>query len=95
LGAPQQSSTVSDYGGQQFVIPDDFIAVLARPGSVAGMKNSRGFSSVVLFQETKRALKPNTFPDPRSERVEVAIQDMFTTDVVAPDCCFAIGSAVA
>lgn len=95
LGAPQQSASVPDFAGQQFVIPDDFIAVLSRPGSVAGMKNSRGFSSVVLFQETKRALKPSTFPDPRSERMEVAIQDMFTTDMVAPDCSFAIGSAVA
>ena len=95
LGAPVSSSTDADYGNQQFVIPDDFFAVLARPGSVAGMKNSRGFSSLALFQNTKRALKPTTFPDMRSERVEVAIQDMFTVDMVAPDCSFAIGSVAA
>jgi hypothetical protein len=86
---------ISDYGAQEYVIPDDFISVLTRPGSVVGMRGSTGFSSVVLFQNKKRALKPTTFPDVRSERVEVAMEDMFTLDHVAPDCSFAIGSAVA
>lgn len=95
LGAPVQNSTVADYGLQTHVIPDDFICVMARPGSVAGMKGGKPFSAMVLFQNTKRALKPSTFPDQRSERVEVAVEDMFTADMVAPDCAFAIGSAVA
>jgi len=101
LGAPIDQSAaditagVSDYGGQTYVIPDDFVAVLSRPGSVTGMKGSQGFSSVVLFQNKSRALKPSTFPDVRSERVEVAMEDMFTTEFVAPDTAFGIGSAVA
>lgn len=94
LGAPIEASTAdADYGLQQYVIPDDFIAVLARPGSVAGMKNSRGFSAIALFQNTKRALKPTTFPDQRSQRFEVAVEDMFGVDMVAPDCAFAVGNA--
>ncbi len=101
LGPPLDQSAadilagVSDYGNQEYVIPDNFIAVLTRPGSVVGMRGSTGFSSVVLFQNKKRALKPTTFPDVRSERVETAIEDMFTVDHVAPDCSFAVGSAVA
>lgn len=101
LGPPIDQSAadiaagISDYGGQQYVIPDDFIAVLSRPGSVVGMRGSTGFSSLVLFQNKKRALKPTTFPDVRSERVEVAMEDQFTVSLVAPDCSFAIGSAVA
>lgn len=101
LGAPSDLSAAniaagqSDYGGQQYVVPDDFIGVLSRPGSVAGMKGSQGFSSMVLFQNKSRALKPTTFPDVRSERVEVAMEDMFTTDLVAPDSTFSVGSAVA
>lgn len=101
LGAPLDQSAadiaagISDYGNQIYVLPDDFIAVLTRPGSVVGMRGSTGFSSVVVFQNKKRALKPTTFPDIRSERVEVAMEDMFTVDLVAPDCSFAIGSAVA
>lgn len=101
LGAPLDQSAadiaagVSDYGQQVYVIPDDFVAVLTRPGSVVGMRGSTGFSSVVLFQNKKRALKPSTFPDVRSERVEVAIEDQFTVQHVAPDCSFAVGSAAA
>lgn len=101
LGAPLDQSAadiaagVSDYGQQIYVIPDDFIAFLTRPGSVTGMRGSTGFSSVVLFQNKKRALKPTTFPDARSERVEVAMEDQFTVDHVAPDCSWAIGSAAA
>ncbi len=95
LGPPIQSTTVADYGLQTYVIPNDFIAVLARPGSVAGMKGSKPFSAMALFQNTKRALKPTTFPDIRSQRVEVALEDMFTTDMVAPDCAFAVGDASA
>ncbi len=101
LGPPVDQSAsditagVSDYGNQQYVIPDDAIFVLTRPGSVVGLRGSTGFSSVVLFQDKKRALKPSTFPDPRSERVEVAVEDRFTVDHVAPDCSFAIGSAAA
>jgi len=95
LGAPVDSATDADYGQQQYVIPDDFFAFLARPGSVTGMEGSRGFSSVVVFQNANRALKPTTFQDIRSERVEVAIEDMFTTDLVAPDCSFAMGTGLA
>lgn len=93
FGAPIDSPTDADYGMQSYVIPDDFIAVATRPGSVAGMANSASFSSVVLFQNKERALKPSTFPDVRSERVEVAMEDMFTVDLVAPDCTIAIGDA--
>jgi len=101
LGAPLDPtaanivSGINDYGNQSYVLPDDFIAVLTRPGSVVGMKGSKGFSSMVLFQNKSRALKPTTFPDVRNERVEVAMEDMFTTELVAPDCTFGIGSAVA
>lgn len=101
LGAPLDltpadiAAGLSDYGQQQYVIPDDSIFVLSRPGSVVGMRGSMGYSSVVLFQNKKRALKPTTFPDVRSERVEVAVEDMFTTEHVAPDCSFAIGNAAA
>lgn len=94
-GSPIMSLTDADYGQQTYVIPDDFVAILARPGSVAGMAGSRGFSSLVLFQNEERALKPVTFPDVRNERVEVAIEDMFTSEMVAPDCAFAVGDVVA
>jgi len=101
LGPPLDPTTaniaagITDYGNQQYVIPDDFIAVLTRPGTVVGLRGSTGFSSVVLFQNKSRALKPTTFPDVRSERVEVAMEDHFTVDHVAPDCSFAVGSAAA
>lgn len=95
LGAPVDSATDADYGQQQYVLPDNFVAILARPGSVTGMEGSRGFSSVVIFQNANRALKPVTFQDIRSERVEVAIEDMFTAEHVAPDCSFALGTGLA
>lgn len=94
LGAPVDSPTDSDYGNQAYTLPDDFWSVVARPGSIAGMRGSMGYSSIVLFQNKSRALKPTTFPDVRSERVEVAIEDMFTTELVAPDATMAIGSVV-
>jgi hypothetical protein len=93
LGAPLDSDTDADYGNQTYTLPDDFFAVVSRPGSIAGMKGSMGYSSIVLFQNKSRALKPTTFPDVRSERVEVAMEDMFTLELVAPDATMAVGNA--
>lgn len=95
VGAPSGAADDVDYGRQSYLIPDDFISVLTRPGSVVGLRGSQGYSSVVLFQNKERALKPTTFPDMRNDRTEVAVEDMFTMEMVAPDCSFAIGSAVA
>lgn len=95
LGAPYDSTTTPDYGFQQYLLPDDFLAVLTRPGSVAGMRGSRSFSSIMLFQNKSRALKPSTFPDMRSDRTEVAVEDMFTLEMVAPDASWAMGSLLA
>ncbi len=92
LGAPVlDSSTVPDFGKQQYVIPDDFVSIVTRAGSVAGMEGSAGFSSVVLFQNKSRALKPTTIPDLRNERLEVAVEDMFTVSMVSPETAFGMG----
>ncbi len=92
LGAPVlDSSTVPDFGKQQYVIPDDFVSIATRAGSVAGMEGSAGFSSVVLFQNKSRALKPTTIPDLRNERLEVAVEDMFTVEMVSPETAFGMG----
>lgn len=94
LGPPvADSSTVPDFGRQQYVIPDDFISVCTRAGTVAGMSGSAGFSSVVLFQNKSRAMKPTTIPDIRNERLEVALEDMFTAEMVSPETAFGIGDA--
>lgn len=96
LGAPvADSSSIPDFGRQQYVIPDNFVGVVSRAGTVAGMSGSAGFSSVVLFQNKNRALKPTTIPDIRNERLEVAIEDMFTAEMVSPETAFAVGDGSA
>lgn len=92
LGAPVDSTTDADYGNQAYTLPDDWWGVVSRPGSIAGMRGTMGYSSIVLFQNKSRALKPTTFPDPRSERVECAMEDMFTLELVAPDATMAVGN---
>lgn len=94
IGAPVDSPTDADYGNQAYTLADDFFAIVSRPGSVTGMKGSTGFSSIVLFQNKSRALKPTTFLDQRSERIEVAMEDMFTLELVAPDATMAVGNGI-
>jgi hypothetical protein len=75
---------------QTFVIPDGLFAIVSRPGSVTGMAGSSSFSTVAMFQHKKDAMKPETLPDTRSRRVEVAMTDFFTVKVVAPETAFII-----
>lgn len=75
---------------QDWVVADDTIEIVARPGSVAAMSGSRPYSSVVLFQHKKWAMKPETFPDPENHRLKVAFSDMFTAELVAPEITFTI-----
>lgn len=75
---------------QDWVVADDQISIVARPGSVAALPNSRPYSSLVLFQHKKWAMKPETFPDPENHRVKAAFSDMFTVELVAPEITFTI-----
>lgn len=93
LGAPEVATQTNiDYGLQQYVVPDNFIAVLARPGSVAGMSGSSGFSAMAIFQYVKQAMKPETKVDVWNKRTEVGLVDFFTAEMVAPDCAYAVGN---
>lgn len=75
---------------QVYVVADNQISIVARPGSVAALPNSRPYSSLVLFQHKKWAMKPETFPDPENHRIKVAFHDMFTVQLVAPEITFTI-----
>lgn len=73
-----------------FVLQDGLFAIVSRPGGVSGIAGSSSFSTLALFQHKKDAMKPETLPDVRSRRVEVAFTDFFTVKVVAPETAFVI-----
>lgn len=73
-----------------WAVADGAFEILSRPGGVSGMAGGRSFSTICLFQHAKDAMKPATFPDPRSERVEVAIKDFYVPVPVAPETGFII-----
>lgn len=75
---------------QTFVLQDGLFAIVSRPGGVSGMTGGSSFSTLALFQHKKDAMKPETIPDTRSRRVEVAFTDFFTVKVVAPETAFII-----
>ena len=78
---------------QSFVVANDQISIMARPGGVAGLAGSSPYSSLVLFQHKKWAMKPETFPDVENHRVKVAFSDMYTIEMVAPELTFTIADA--
>jgi hypothetical protein len=78
---------------QSFVVADGLIAVMARPGGVAGMPGSSPLSSLVLWQHKKQAMKPETFPDPENRRLKIAFSDMYVVKLVAPEITFTIKDA--
>lgn len=73
-----------------FAVADGAFEILARPGGVSGMAGGRSFSTVAVLQHEKDAMKPQTFPDPRSERTEVALTDFYLPQIVAPETGFVI-----
>lgn len=75
---------------QTYVVADNQVSILARPGSVSGMKGSAAYSSLVLWQHKKFAMKPETFPDVENKRLKIAFSDMYTVQLVAPEGSFTI-----
>lgn len=73
-----------------YAVANGAFEILSRPGGVTGMAGSRSFSSVCVFQHEKDAMKPETIPDPRSRRIEVAFTDFYVPVVVAPETAFII-----
>lgn len=77
-------------GTQAFAIPDGQITILARPGSITGVNGSVPFSSLVLWQHKKDAMKPMTEVDPFNKRIKVGFEDMFVVKLVGGDISFNI-----
>lgn len=75
---------------QSFVMANDQLTIMARPGSVSGMAGSSAYSSVVVFQHKKWAMKPETFVDPENHRTKVAFSDFFAVEMTAPELTFSI-----
>lgn len=75
---------------KSYALQTGALEFLARPGGVTGMAGSRSFSSVCLFQHEKDAMKPETIPDVRSRRIEVAFTDFYVPVVVAPETAFVV-----
>lgn len=70
---------------QVYVVADNQISIVARPGAVSGIPGSRSYGSLVVWQDKKRAMKPKTEPDAFNERVKVGLQDMYAVRLVAPE----------
>lgn len=84
-----KTSHTTDEAGS-YLFPDNMVAVLARPGTVRGLPGTRPYSSILIWQDKKRAMKPQTFPDPENERTKVKFQDMFAARLIGGEIAFVI-----
>lgn len=80
---------------KSYAVQDGAIEIVSRAGGVTGMSGGRSFSTAVIFQHEKDAMKPETFPDPRSRRIEAMFTDFYRPVIVAPETGFVVADVFA